>query len=224
MTGYSHYFLHGIRRSKFGRTPGGVSVFVRENISDYVTFTSKTDYGLVFRLNKDFFRLNKDILFVCAYVPNDGSTFYDTRDEKNGINDFEYMLTNLIVDNEISQCDILLTGDLNARTANNLDYIISDNVDFIPDMNWYPAVEPTSGTSAKELSDGWLASDPSKGDREYTFKYDTGDSSFTRLWLRMYDLGNPSSTSEGYDSWRDNTGKFWVRIEPVDGGTYGNPD
>jgi len=90
-----------------------------------------------------------------------------------------------------------------------------------PAINWTPYNEPTNGNDATSMNNYMMAGSPSEGDREYTFRIDTGSAQFTRLWFRIYGVGEPSVQEGMYDSWADNTGKFWISVTPVSGGSYG---
>ncbi|RUM93601.1 MAG: hypothetical protein DSZ28_07615 [Thiothrix sp.] len=70
---------------------------------------------LVFKVSKDLFLTEKDILLFCAYVPPVGSPFYDDRVASNGI----LLLEQCIIDTlqKYSDCYLMLCGDLNARTG-----------------------------------------------------------------------------------------------------------
>ena len=138
MPAYTKYVLHGVRRSSFGRTPGGVSVHISPAFADKVVLVQKIDYGMIFRMSKQHFNQEKDIIWCFVYVPYDKSTFYDNRECNDGIMDFYLTVLDIIPD--IVDCDIVIAGDLNARTGTLIDYIEDDNIgDFIPHMDWYPS-------------------------------------------------------------------------------------
>lgn len=100
-----------------GRRSGGVICLVKKQFSEFFCHVScNYDNVVVFRVNRALLGTLSDVLLICVYIPPMGSTYYDTRDEKNGVN----MLENCILDllDKITDCSILLCGDFNARTGN----------------------------------------------------------------------------------------------------------
>jgi hypothetical protein len=75
-------------------------------------------------LDKDFFGFSKNVLLLCSYVPPENSPFYRMSGFENGID----MLEDCIVDKLLflGDVDVLLCGDINARTSNNLPNIMSE--------------------------------------------------------------------------------------------------
>jgi hypothetical protein len=72
---------------------------------------------LLFIIDKRLFGVTKDILYVCAYVPPEGSNYYaQIEDDVNGID----MLENCLIDNALADRDlfVIMSGDLNGRTSN----------------------------------------------------------------------------------------------------------
>ena len=123
--GYKQFTSHrSMKHKKARRSSGGVAVLVRNNISKGVTrVKSASDDIIWLKLDKKFFGINKDIYLCCCYlIPQNSSTFT--------WNDIDICD---ILDTEVSKYgtfgDILLCGDLNARTGNLLDYIANDDND-----------------------------------------------------------------------------------------------
>lgn len=61
------------------------------------------------------FGIDKDILYVCSYVPPQGSPFYAHFDLENGICLLEDCLTDYVLTQDVY---VMLNGDLNSRTSN----------------------------------------------------------------------------------------------------------
>jgi hypothetical protein len=55
--------------------------------------------------------------------------------EQNGISELEGELLNIVVEN--LDCDYMLAGDFNARTADLSDFIVDDDISHIEDSDWY---------------------------------------------------------------------------------------
>ena len=69
----------------------------------------------------------KDILYVCVYVPPEGSPFYPFFDLDNGIGMLEECLTDCML--TLDNVYVILTGDLNSRTASNSQVVsMTDDV------------------------------------------------------------------------------------------------
>ena len=78
-----------------------------------------------------------DIIFFFTYVAPQYSSYYSNPAE-NGIDILPEKL--LRVTAEFENADLVLAGDLNARTKDFLDYIVEDDVDYIfGENNRYPA-------------------------------------------------------------------------------------
>ena len=74
------------------------------------------------------FEEQKDIVIIYTYVAPEHSAIY-TVDEPNGIKILQGTVDTVI--SEYSNVNILLPGDFNARTSNNLDYIPHDDISFV---------------------------------------------------------------------------------------------
>ena len=71
----------------------------------------------------------KDIIMYFAYVSPEGSSIYNTREEKDGIIKIQNDLETLRF--HYPDCYLLLAGDLNARTKDLLDYLPDDDLSHI---------------------------------------------------------------------------------------------
>ena len=135
---YEHFSVHGKRRHKHGRIPGGIVTFIQKDIANSVELLLKCEYGLFFKLDKYKFGLKQHVIICCIYVPCDGSTFYVDRPERDGIAELESYLVNTASDH--AGCDIFVMGDFNSRTSADEDYILDDDVTYMPGADeWYVA-------------------------------------------------------------------------------------
>ena len=111
-----------------GRPSGGVVCLIKKELMPFVRQVKVvTGNFLLFILDKSLLSAPKNILYVCAYVPPEGSRYYDFLDQStDGIS----LLENCLIDNvlEINDFYVILCGDLNGRTAN-----VSQSVQFDDD-------------------------------------------------------------------------------------------
>ena len=135
-----------------GRPSGGVIVLIR---NEYVHFTRQLQYDqfgnfLVFAIDKQLFNLPKDILYVGTYVPPEGSPFYARFDIDNGIGLLEDCLNDCLVN--IDDFFVLLTGDLNSRTADiSQHFAVGDDDDDEEMFNvYYKSQSVNEGRSSQD--------------------------------------------------------------------------
>ena len=84
-------------------------------------------------IDKSVFGLPKDVLYVCAYVPPEGSPYYkdsfnsdDYFDVDNGIGLLEDCLSDCLI--SLNDVFVILSGDLNSRTSNISHHITTDTI------------------------------------------------------------------------------------------------
>lgn len=118
------YSNRKLRHKKAKRPSGGVAIMIKKHLIKGIKkqFSSSDDV-LWIKLDKQFFSLDRDIFICNAYLPPEGSSLFSwyTIDvcDKLELDIMRYC--------ELG--DILLCGDLNARTGSLLDYIIQDGKD-----------------------------------------------------------------------------------------------
>ena len=76
------------------------------------------------QLDKEFFSLEHDLIFVAAYLSPEGSTVFNTC-EKAG---FEQIVE------EYENIDINLAGNFSARSGELDDFIVTDSTEFVPEL------------------------------------------------------------------------------------------
>lgn len=107
-----------IKFSKVGRHSGGVVCLVKKEFTPFIKqIDVQIGNFLLFKINKQLFGFDKDLLYVCTYVPPEGSRFYSFYDtDQDGIE----LLENTLIDCALSKDDfyVILSGDLNGRTSN----------------------------------------------------------------------------------------------------------
>ncbi|XP_077996531.1 uncharacterized protein LOC144449832 [Glandiceps talaboti] len=75
----------------------------------------------------------RDILLCGVYIPPEHSTFYNDLNSDNGVELFEGQLVEVI--SKLPDVDVIVTGDFNARTGCESDYIIDDDPKYVIDDN-----------------------------------------------------------------------------------------
>jgi len=96
-----------------GRNMGGVVVFVKHKIAKFFTrLDLDLKHGIVLKIKSGIINAYKDTLYLTMYIPPEGSQVYNNADVK-GIDIIEELLTK----NYNNNVDLMITGDLNARTA-----------------------------------------------------------------------------------------------------------
>ena len=121
--GYVYFSKH--RSHPFERKSGGIGVYVRNNLSHHVQIIkSESEYVLWLVIHKSVTCYSEIIVLGIVYIPPDNSRFFKE-------DDF------IIFENEVTELSnaypfFMLTGDLNARMSNILDFIESDS--FLDDL------------------------------------------------------------------------------------------
>ena len=109
------------------RISGGVIVLVKKHLWKGVKkVISSSDDVLWVKLEKIFFKSEKDVYMACSYLPPQGSSLFSWHNV-----DVCEMLE-LDVMRYSSVRDVLLCGDLNARVGNMTDYIENDDAKYNP--------------------------------------------------------------------------------------------
>ena len=122
-----HYFPICRAKSANGRYYGGLAILTRSKIRPYVSYlkTTCTEYQWV-KLDKNFFNFRKDLFLCLTYIPPSQSIY---------ANNMQQDLIDLL-ENDIllykTKGDIMICGDLNARTGSQQDFIASDGTDHLP--------------------------------------------------------------------------------------------
>ena len=125
--GYETFYAPSVKWTKEGRPSGGVLCLIRHELLPFVTEVRVNVTNiLMFIIDKSLFNIDKNILYVCCYIPPEGSKYYSEMDlEADGVS----VLENCIVDNVLLDKDVyvVLSGDLNSRTSNVFQSISIEN-------------------------------------------------------------------------------------------------
>lgn len=118
-----YYYLHRNHHQPKvnGKIDGGIAMLCREHLKTGITIVNDENADYIwFRLDKDFFSLEKHLYICASYLPHEQSQYLLHR-EKDVIENIETDFADLSQNGYI-----LLLGDLNARTGVLKDYVIDD--------------------------------------------------------------------------------------------------
>ena len=118
-----------IKLTKRGRRSGGVICLIKNEHVPYIKHIeihNQCNFCICV-IDKLLFGTEKDVLYVCAYVPPEGSPFYKHFDFDNGISCLEDCLADFVLGNDVH---IIVTGDLNSRTSNISQHLFFDDMDY----------------------------------------------------------------------------------------------
>ena len=114
---------------------GGISVFIRKSLKSGIKVAKISEYSIWLKLSKSSFQLDKDIFIAFSYLPPENSSF--SRSNDNDILD----LLERDVTNFSKHGDLIIMGDLNARTSCENEIILNDSSEFLPDyLNYQPDI------------------------------------------------------------------------------------
>ncbi len=118
INGYTHYMKEGLKNTKKGRRSGGVAFYFKNKFRHAVhQVPSANKYCMWIQLDSAFFGFERDI-YVCIVYVKPGSA--KLRDQ------YFTELENDIVKYK-SKGNVILSGDFNARTGTERDYISNDD-------------------------------------------------------------------------------------------------
>ncbi len=129
--GYCCYPAHRtLRKKKARRDSGGLIVYIKDDISSGVEFIRNVNDDLMWlKLDKHFFCIERDIMLCLCYVVPQNST----RQSVINFDIFDRIQTDIAEFESESINWYMITGDFNARTANNADFVEDDNAsDHLP--------------------------------------------------------------------------------------------
>ena len=132
MNSFIVFSIDAIKPKGKGRPSGGTLVAIRKSIAQFFTkIDSSYTYGLTFKVNEMIH--GEPTIYISTYLPPFGSSVYGENDNGVEILDEEILkLTQIYPDHSF-----LITGDLNARTRSDSDYLIDDRNIHIPLPDMY---------------------------------------------------------------------------------------
>ena len=132
LSDYTMYVRYACKTNLAGRASGGVVVFIKSSLSDYIQpLPEKFNFGLAFKaLNL----CDVPLLLLFTYLPPHGSTAYGDN-EVNGILHLDAFVN--LIKSIYPEIEFVISGDLNARTQDLPDYIIDDACNYLPVPEFY---------------------------------------------------------------------------------------
>lgn len=132
---YDHYHINANKSAHSGRPSGGVLVLIRKCFKPFVTKVPCTvENVVVINIDKSLFSTDLDIFWFCVYIPPSRSTFWNSCNSGYGLD----LVENCIIQmNELFSFHTLLTGDFNARTASSNCSLMSADLDFSNNDDYY---------------------------------------------------------------------------------------
>ena len=111
------------------KASGGLAAYVHESIRPGVTRMPESGTeSIIFKMKKDFFGLNQDIYICFAYcVPASSNVLKNPMMPDDIYDDLSEKLAKYA-----PMGDLILMGDLNARTQTSLDYIANESFNYLP--------------------------------------------------------------------------------------------
>ena len=195
-----HVFASKSLGARKGRYSGGISVYYRTELKDYVSVVEKNEYGLMWlKIGNNIMNLNSDIFIGYLYARDKNSRIYRSED----IDYFELLEADIAKYQNLGK--VFVCGDINARTGCEPDYILFDhyieaglniniestdipprkNKDHVIDSYGKRLIELCKTTNLL-IANGRLGSD--KGIGEFTFYGQNGCSAVDYLLLSLLDF------------------------------------
>ena len=125
--GYEVYCCPSVKLSKTGRPSGGVIALIKSELMPFFTRV-EVKFGniLAFIVDKSVFGVAKNVVLIFTYIPPEGSRYYSHFGyAEDGISLIENCLVEVI--NDLNDYYVIITGDLNSRTANASQPVLYDN-------------------------------------------------------------------------------------------------
>ena len=120
LANYHTYQFNRPKVSKAQKYSGGIAILVKNDIKNAVSLVSSGLFSIWLKLDKNFFHFDNDIFVCVTYLPPDNSTYSNHCD----INCMDLLEEQIQLHSRSG--NICIIGDLNARTAENLDYVHND--------------------------------------------------------------------------------------------------
>ena len=132
---YTVFVNYSNKSKRQGRSSGGVAVFVRTDVIEYIKpIQLKFNFGLAFLVD-NILCTSTPFIIIFVYLPPFGAKVYSDSDEPNGVAHLENYI-NLLY-SSYPDIELIISGDFNARTKNLPDYIVNDSSDYLPTPEYY---------------------------------------------------------------------------------------
>lgn len=205
INGYYSEFISGnkTRNTVKGRYSGGIAFYYKNTFQKYIDIVQKEQCGILWvKISKELFPFDKDVFICHTYVPPSASKVF----QSSNTDIFEKLELGIIKYNDLGK--VFISGDLNSRTADSLDFFEFDkyldqnlavvntrdiptrvNKDRIIDYNGRCLLELCQATGLL-LANGRLLNDRDNG--KFTFCSRQGQSTVDYLLLNFSDFDSLS--------------------------------
>ena len=129
---FNHFDKVRTQKPSAIRNSGGFSVFISSRVADLGLCHRICDQWsdcIVLLLRLSLLYDAKDLILFFVYISPEGSTIYESGSEPNGILIMQECVDEL--KHKYPTTDIVIAGDLNARTKDFADFIYDDDISFI---------------------------------------------------------------------------------------------
>ena len=146
LDGFECIQINRTKKTKARRASGGIAILIKKHIRPLIKIQKTSEISIWIQINKSFTKSSKDIYVCITYLPPENSTFCRSTNE----DPLELLSTQ--IEEFSSQGNIIIMGDLNARTANKADYIPYDENSFIMTQLPYEADEFDTNRQSQDTS------------------------------------------------------------------------
>ena len=149
IAGYETHYLSRPKHLKAKHGSEGITILLKPNLRQGIKFTHAQNNDFVWlELDPHFFGLKQTIFICYAYDPPQEST-YSKRMDQNILDRIESDICKYK-----SKGEIILMGDINARTGTNIDHIANDESNYLPlDSDYTLDTHITSRTNQDTCTD-----------------------------------------------------------------------
>ena len=128
LIGYKVFTKCSVKINRKGRSSGGIAVLVRNYLSNFFSeLPEKFQHGMALMVSEKL--CGKRFILLFVYIPPYGSNIY-AAGECNGVVLLEAYISEIRL--MYKNTDLVISGDFNARTKSWPDYIIDDDVAYLP--------------------------------------------------------------------------------------------
>ncbi|MEW8544930.1 MAG: reverse transcriptase family protein, partial [Candidatus Thiodiazotropha sp.] len=126
-----HVFASKSLGTTKGRYSGGISIYYKSVVKDYISVVEKNDYGLLWlKIGSNILKSNVDTYIGYLYAREKNSRIYRHED----VDYFELLEAGIAKYQNMGK--VLVSGDFNGRTGTNCDFILYDHyIEAGPDDN-----------------------------------------------------------------------------------------
>lgn len=116
-----HIYGNKRRNTSRGRYGGGIAVYYKKELKQYIKIVQKEQCGIIWvKISAELFPFDQDVFLCHVYVP---PTFSKSLNSSN-MDFYDILESHITKYNDLGK--IYITGDINARTSDCLDYFVFD--------------------------------------------------------------------------------------------------